>query len=196
SKDLKTSIEIIRNRVDGLGVAEPQITQQGNNIVIELPGVKNQQRALEVVGRTAQLLFRPVLQTLPFNETTTAPGQPPIKTTPPEQDDPSATVILPDKNKRVRYQLGPAELTGKDLALVLKYGALPVQLVPQTVETVSATLGKDSVRWSPGGRRRPRSGRSLHGPLLPGAGLRRVAGPRRVGGAAVLDHHLPGSQRP
>ena len=182
SKDLKTSIEIIRNRVDGLGVAEPQITQQGNNIVIELPGVKNQQRALEVVGRTAQLLFRPVLQTLPFNETTTAPGQPPVKTTPPEQDDASATVILPDKNKRVRYELGPAQLTGKalasadatinqtgqwevdftttgkgvisgnftqrdakDLALVLKYGALPVQLVPQTVETVSATLGKDSL---------------------------------------------------
>src|SRR5205807_10080965 len=33
----------------------------------------------------------------------------------------------------------------KDLALVLKYGALPVQLQPQTVETVSATLGKDSL---------------------------------------------------
>ena len=74
SKDLKTSIEIIRNRVDGLGVAEPQITQQGNNIVIELPGVKNQQRALQVVGRTAQLLFRPVLGTLPLSETATAPG--------------------------------------------------------------------------------------------------------------------------
>ena len=33
-----------------------------------------------------------------------------------------------------------------DLALVLKYGALPVQLTPQAVETVSATLGKDSLR--------------------------------------------------
>src|SRR5205085_518376 len=47
---------------------------------------------------------------------------------------------------------GRGEITGnftqrdaKDLALVLKYGALPVQLVPQTVETVSATLGKDSL---------------------------------------------------
>ena len=221
SKDLKTSIEIIRNRVDGLGVAEPQITQQGNNIVIELPGVKNQQRALQVVGRTAQLLFRPVLQTLPFSETATTPGQPPIPTTQPDQDDPKATVVLPDKDKKVRYALGPAELTGRalsgatatvnqtgqwqvdftlngqgstqfdqlatrnyqkqvaidldgavqsapqinaqqfngkgqitgsftqrqanDLALVLRYGALPVQLIPQTVETVSATLGKDSL---------------------------------------------------
>ncbi|TMK89234.1 MAG: protein translocase subunit SecD [Actinobacteria bacterium] len=47
---------------------------------------------------------------------------------------------------------GRGEITGnftqrdaKDLALVLKYGALPVQLQPQTVETVSATLGKDSL---------------------------------------------------
>ena len=34
----------------------------------------------------------------------------------------------------------------KDLALVLRYGSLPVQLVPQTVQTVSATLGRDSLR--------------------------------------------------
>ena len=33
-----------------------------------------------------------------------------------------------------------------DLALVLRYGALPVELVPQAVQTVSATLGKDSLR--------------------------------------------------
>ncbi|MBV8984393.1 MAG: hypothetical protein JO248_08140, partial [Acidimicrobiia bacterium] len=113
SKDLKTSIEIIRNRVDALGVAEPDITQQGNNIVIELPGVKNQQRALQLVGRTAQLLFRPVLNQLPYNANP-GPNQP--QATPAEQDEPSATVYLPDKNKSVLYQLGPAQLTGKALA--------------------------------------------------------------------------------
>src|SRR5207237_2535420 len=149
----------------------------------------------------------------------------PIKTTPPENDDPKATVVLPEKDQHGkvvrRFGLGPAELTGKalsgatatinqtgqwqvdftlngqgstqfdqlaqrnyqkqvaidldgavqsapqinaqqfngkgqitgsftqrqatDLALVLRYGSLPVQLVPQTVETVSATLGKDSL---------------------------------------------------
>src|SRR5438067_8692517 len=37
------------------------------------------------------------------------------------------------------------ERQARDLALVLRYGSLPVQLVPQTVETVSATLGKDSL---------------------------------------------------
>jgi preprotein translocase subunit SecD len=37
------------------------------------------------------------------------------------------------------------EREAKDLALVLKYGALPVQLQPETVQTVSASLGKDSL---------------------------------------------------
>lgn len=59
------SVEIIRNRVDGLGVAEPDITRQGNRIIVQLPGVEDQQRALEVVGQTAELRFRPVCAVLP-----------------------------------------------------------------------------------------------------------------------------------
>ncbi|HJM28900.1 MAG: protein translocase subunit SecD [Acidimicrobiales bacterium] len=62
---LDRSVEIIRNRVDGLGVAEPDITRQSNRIVVQLPGVEDQQRALEVVGQTAELRFRPVCAILP-----------------------------------------------------------------------------------------------------------------------------------
>lgn len=62
---LDRSVEIIRNRVDGLGVAEPDITRQSNRIVVQLPGVEDQQRALEVVGQTAELRFRPVCAVLP-----------------------------------------------------------------------------------------------------------------------------------
>ena len=218
SGTLDQAIEIIRSRVDALGVAEPEIQRQGNSIVIQLPGVKNQQHALQLVGRTAQLLFRPVQGQLPYT-TKPGPDQPPI--TSPDKDDPAATVYLPDKAKHVIYALGPAQLTGKamasadavidqtgqwkvdftttgkgsgewdavaqknyqkqvaieldgvvqsapqinaqqfngrgeitgnftqrdakDLALVIRYGSLPVQLTPQTVETVSATLGKDSL---------------------------------------------------
>ncbi len=58
---LDDTLEIIRNRVDGLGVAEPEISRQGDTIVVELPGVDEQQRALELVGRTAKLVFRPVI---------------------------------------------------------------------------------------------------------------------------------------
>jgi SecD/SecF fusion protein len=54
--DLDRSLEIIRNRVDKLGVAEPTITKQGTNqISVELPGVKNADRARELIGQTARL---------------------------------------------------------------------------------------------------------------------------------------------
>ncbi|MGF1598234.1 MAG: protein translocase subunit SecD [Acidimicrobiales bacterium] len=58
---LNQSLEIIRSRVDSLGVAEPEISLQGETIVVDLPGVQEQQRALDLVGQTAELRFRPVL---------------------------------------------------------------------------------------------------------------------------------------
>jgi preprotein translocase subunit SecD len=83
---LDVAVEVIRNRVDALGVAEPEIVQQGGSIVVQLPGVKNRDRALELVGQTAELRFRPVLSQIPADQidaareaasstTTTAPGE-------------------------------------------------------------------------------------------------------------------------
>jgi preprotein translocase subunit SecD len=259
-----TAIEIIRNRVDALGVAEPQISRTGSAIVVELPGVKNQQRAIELIGTTAELRFRPVLAQIapegaPVPTTTTtvpttttaAPGESTtttsttapapttttteVPTTSRADNKADAQVVLPDADGTSRYVLGPAGATGravssakaelfgvgqwavqlsmtsdgikafneiagacftgqptcpaigsdkgqvaieldgvvesaptidaasferdeiqirgsftekeaKNLALVLKYGSLPVQLEQQTVQTVSATLGKDSLR--------------------------------------------------
>src|SRR5882672_1981765 len=65
SAQLDQAISIIRRRVDGLGVAEPEITRQGKFIVVSLPGVKDSQRAIELVGRTAKLQFRPTCTVLP-----------------------------------------------------------------------------------------------------------------------------------
>lgn len=270
SAALDQAIEIIRSRVDALGVAEPDIIRQGNTVLVELPGVKDQQRAIEIVGQTAELRFRPVLGTLPpegaepatttttastsTTATTAAPGEgssttattatttPPtttttaatttttaIPTTSRQDDVADQEVILPDKDGTQRYALGPTtvlgkgvqtararfdgvawtvslEMTGegidgfnevstqcfnkqptcptgllaitldaivqsapaiqtptferdriqisgdftegeaKDLALVLRYGALPVQLEQQDAQTVSASLGSDSLR--------------------------------------------------
>ncbi len=317
SEALEQAKQIIRNRVDGLGVGEPEITRQGNAIVVALPGVKDQNRALEVVGQTAELRFRPVLERLPADENVAIPQLAPtsseaaapsttatatdsattteaatpgksarprsaattagttaagattsaaagagttavaqtaattpvvtvtetIPSTQPADDAPDAIVILPEKDSSgkvvARYRLGPSFLTGAgvstartdfqnleyavslslkggstgidlfnamsakcfsgqsaecppldnsssrgaiaivldsvvksaprinnasfqadqisitgnfkkkeadDLTLVLKYGALPVKLEPQAVQTVSATLGKDSLR--------------------------------------------------
>ncbi len=313
SDAIEQAKQIIRSRVDGLGVGEPEITRQGNAIVVALPGVKDQNRALEVVGQTAELRFRPVLSVLPGDETqqfpqlvtttttvdpnaptttadpagatttgatvagagkthlpkadptttaagatTTAAGETTttvagattsaettrvtIPNTKAEEDTADKTVILPQKDSSgkvtARYELGPAFLTGSgvntastdfqnleyavllqlkgggsgidkfnqmaakcyggqsaecppqssggrgaiaivldsvvqsapqinaasfqadqisitgnftqkdadNLSLVLRYGALPVKLEPQAVQTVSATLGKDSLR--------------------------------------------------
>ena len=53
------SLEIIRNRIDQFGVAEPVIVRQGTDeIIIQLPGVKDADRALSLIGRTAQLEFK------------------------------------------------------------------------------------------------------------------------------------------
>jgi len=53
------AIQIIRNRVDGLGVTEPQIQKQGNDrIIVDLPGYTDVSRAEELIGQTALLEFK------------------------------------------------------------------------------------------------------------------------------------------
>jgi len=60
------AIETIRNRIDQFGVAEPTIHRQGTNeIVVQLPGVKDPKRAIEIIGKTAQLEFKLVDDTAP-----------------------------------------------------------------------------------------------------------------------------------
>ncbi len=55
---LDQCLEIIRNRIDQFGVTEPVIVKQGTDkIVVQLPGVKDPERALKLIGQTAQLEF-------------------------------------------------------------------------------------------------------------------------------------------
>lgn len=55
---MNKAIAVIRNRVDALGVAQPVIVQQGSNrIRVELPGMKDPDHAIQVIGKTAQLKF-------------------------------------------------------------------------------------------------------------------------------------------
>jgi SecD/SecF fusion protein len=57
------SLEIIRNRIDQFGVAEPIVLRQGENqIVVQLPGVKDPERAMSLIGQTAQLEFKMVAE--------------------------------------------------------------------------------------------------------------------------------------
>ena len=292
---LDKAVDIIRNRVNGLGVAETEVKRDGQQIVVDLPGVKDRDKARRIVGQTAELRFRPVLgslaipcgitkapksskssstssttapstssssttlvpssgpgksvhtpaagastttsttastttSSLPTSATTVAASTTPTTTAPPippltprDQDKRDATVILCDRKGGTRYELGPTALTGKlvtsaraqfdsgtgwivligfnsegatkfnslaatlfpkhgavaivldgvvqsapvfqtgsfsgdvqisgsfsqteaeDLATVLKFGSLPVQLKPLTTTSVSPTLGKDQL---------------------------------------------------
>ncbi|WP_028992252.1 protein translocase subunit SecD [Thermoanaerobacter thermocopriae] len=56
--EINKAIAVIRNRVDALGVTQPVIAQQGSNrIRVELPGMNDPDRAIEIIGKTAQLKF-------------------------------------------------------------------------------------------------------------------------------------------
>lgn len=52
------AMEVIRNRIDGLGISEPIIQRKGmNQIIVELPGIHDPQHAIRMIGQTALLEF-------------------------------------------------------------------------------------------------------------------------------------------
>ncbi|WP_371775189.1 protein translocase subunit SecD [Streptomyces sp. NBC_01438] len=89
------TLEVLRKRIDSLGVAEPTLTRSGEDrIIVELPDVQDPRKAAEVVGRTAQLTFHAVQ----------GPGTP-------EGSGAEGGTTLPDEEGR-RLALGPAALSG------------------------------------------------------------------------------------
>ena len=53
------AIEVLRNRIDQFGVREPAIQRQGTDeIVVQLPGVTDRERAIAIIGQTAMLEFK------------------------------------------------------------------------------------------------------------------------------------------
>ncbi|GFO60360.1 protein translocase subunit SecD [Geomonas silvestris] len=67
------ALETIRNRIDQFGVSEPIIAREGiNHIVVQLPGIKDPKRAIELIGKTARLEFKLVDENV--NAATASPG--------------------------------------------------------------------------------------------------------------------------
>jgi preprotein translocase subunit SecD len=139
SSSLETAKDIIDQRVNGLGVSDAEVTREGDNVVINLPGVKDRDKARRLVGRTAELRFRPVLAELPAAAQTPAPADEAalaaiascdatavqqafpdaaqIPTTPAADDKADACVVLPsrqEERQQVRDLLGPTALSGAD----------------------------------------------------------------------------------
>ncbi|MCX9193677.1 protein translocase subunit SecD [Carbonactinospora thermoautotrophica] len=99
------ALEVLRRRVDALGVAEPTLVRSGSNrIIVELPGVQDPRQAADVLGRTAQLTFHPVLGV--------AAEAPPSPSPSPSPRNPKQEQVLPDESGQP-LRLGPAVLTGE-----------------------------------------------------------------------------------
>jgi preprotein translocase subunit SecD len=72
-EEMEQAVEVIRQRVDSLGVTEPEIQIQGQNqVAVNIPGITDSDRAVEVIGRTAQLGFYEVLA---FEEVLSVPQE-------------------------------------------------------------------------------------------------------------------------
>lgn len=144
---LDQAVEIMRRRIENLGsVQEPEISVQGDNsIQVQLPGVQDRERALEAVGTTGLLSFRPVLDsslgisvafldgTLPEPQlpaeddgsgTTTTTTTIAPEDVPPNLDPVSGLTILDDPTQEAYlwnpetftfFKVGPAFLTGRDI---------------------------------------------------------------------------------
>ncbi|SCK49759.1 SecD/SecF fusion protein [Streptomyces sp. WMMB 714] len=102
SRTTDDAMEVLRQRVDSLGVAEPTLVRSGETrIIVELPGLQDPREAAEVLGRTAQLTFHPVKGTPPKGT-----GEKPSRA--------GEGGVLPDESGR-RVQVGDAAMTGKEV---------------------------------------------------------------------------------
>lgn len=146
SDRLDQAIDVIRSRVDALGVAEPDISRQGDTILVQLPGVENQTRALDLVGQTAELRFRPVCAVLDpdvnagaqSTTATTLPADGATTTTAPAA---GATTSIPTTDSSAtdttETGLAPGGFVPGESAAGLQ--ADPTTTVPATTDTTAAT---------------------------------------------------------
>jgi SecD/SecF fusion protein len=144
---LARTLEVLRRRVDQLGVAEPTLQRSGDRrVIVELPGVYDPEEAVEVIGRTAQLAFHPVLgQAEPEagggGEADGSEAGAPATTTPPSGED---GLVLADEGGG-RLRLGPAALTGEAV------GDARAELDPQFQTSWQVAIefqGEGGDRWA------------------------------------------------
>ena len=116
------AVEVLRRRVDALGVAEPTLTRSGDRrIIVELPGLQDPREAADVIGRTAQLSFHPVVGTPP----PTPAGETPT----PAPAAADGEQVLPDEDGQP-VRIGPSALTGEGV------DGAEAELDPQGLEQV------------------------------------------------------------
>ncbi|TDI54567.1 MAG: protein translocase subunit SecD [Acidobacteria bacterium] len=144
---LEAAADIMRRRVENLGgVQEPEVAVVGDRaIVVQLPGVDDRERALEAVGTTGELSFRPVLGEYPaspaiFDPSNTFPGGVPTSNPlldPLNPTDPATGISMVDDIDNRSF------LTETDTPRVYEVGGITVEF--QNGEVIEFPTGSDIV---------------------------------------------------
>jgi preprotein translocase subunit SecD len=141
---LEVAVEVMRSRIEAIGgVQEPEIAISGNNtVVVQLPGVEDERRALDAIGQTGQLSFRPVLGETP-GETGPLTGD-----DAPEGVDPVSGLSIDDDLATESYLLyeRPSPLTGGVTYTVLHLG--PAALFGSDVASAVPGFNTTNGQWS------------------------------------------------
>jgi protein-export membrane protein SecD len=168
---LDKAIEVMRRRIESFGsVQEPEIQKSGeNNVLIQLPGVTDRERALEAIGQTGVLSFRPVLEasllvspllvpdTIATTTTTTEPGEttttaegettttapPTTTTTIPAGVDPETGLTIEDDPTQEAWLPEYAE----DGSVLWVYHVGPVQVSGSDLDNALAGFNGVENRW-------------------------------------------------
>jgi len=142
---LEAAADIIRRRVENLGgVQEPEVAVVGDRaIVVQLPGVDDRERALEAVGTTGELSFRPVIGQYPISpilvdtSLATPEGDPAADPILQPLNDTDATTGLSIVDDIVQRSY----LGDEDSALVYEVGGIPVEF--QNGDIIEFPTGAD-----------------------------------------------------
>lgn len=134
---IDVAVDVIRQRVDSLGVAEPEIYRQGQAVVVNLPGVKDQNEALSLVSATGNVLLRPVLNVVGTVDqgqvtTTTVAGGPTVA---PDTTAAPDSTAAPDTTESPETTPAPGPPRAVPTEPPTTIGAEPVATEPSVPDT-------------------------------------------------------------
>ncbi|QVQ51388.1 protein translocase subunit SecD [Spiractinospora alimapuensis] len=115
AENTEKAVEVLRQRIDSLGVAESTITRSGENrIIVELPGVQDPTEAADILGTTAQLTFHPVVGVAdPGAQQPGMPGEELGEGLPPQDED-APDEDAGDEADEARAPSSPEDEGGED----------------------------------------------------------------------------------
>jgi protein-export membrane protein SecD/preprotein translocase SecF subunit len=138
-ESLAEAVSIIRQRVDGSGVAEAEVTTQGTDtIIVQVPGV-GEDELVALVGQTAQLEFRPVLLTVPGGAPAPTPEESPDAS--PEASPDASPEASPDASPEAERERARdrADRGAARAELVAPPAGLPAQESPSPTDEPAPT---------------------------------------------------------